>query len=291
MCRFVAVITEEITSYGLVLKEAPRSLARLSTEHPDGWGIAAHGGNDTSPLSCSEGTRHEPSWRLQKGTERAASCRRFQSIASRSAGTILIAHVRQKTVGATSIANTHPFMQSGWVFAHNGTIKDQTFVRARTSAARLAEVRGETDSELLFAYLLTRLDELGLVSMSSMNSEANRNARDEATRVLAAATKELRSRNVGAFNFLLADGASCFVHRFGRTLFLLERAPDEARERHAPNSTRTTNWKQRGNAVLVASERLTDEPWRELPEGTFLRVDRERAPSITWSDAPARAAA
>jgi predicted glutamine amidotransferase len=291
MCRFVSVITEEISDFGLVLKEGPRSLARLSRRHPDGWGIATHGGDDTGQPPCSEGTGHDDRWRIQKGTGRAVSCGRFQSIASRSSGTILIAHVRQKTVGATSIANAHPFMQSGWVFAHNGTIKDLRFVRARTSAARLSEVQGETDSEVLFAYLLTRLDELGLASMSSMNSGANRSARDEATRVLATAMEELRSRNIGALNFLLADGASCFVHRFGRTLFLLEGGPEEAREGHTPNSTRALKWKQRRNAVLVASERLTDDPWRELPEGTFFRVDREPAPSIAWPAAPARAAA
>jgi glutamine amidotransferase len=292
MCRLVGVVASEVTEFGLVLKEAPRSLARLSAEHPDGWGIAAHGGDDAPP-SRSEGTRCEGGWRIQKGTERASHCRRFLSIASRSSGTILIAHVRQKTVGPTSIDNTHPFMQSGWVFAHNGTVHDQAFLRAGTSAARLADVRGQTDSEVLFAYLLTRLDAAGLTSISSPERRDSIEDREEATRVLADATAELRARQVGAFNFLLSDGASCFVHRFGRPLFLLERTrgePPSSGDVDVPDSARVPKWRPRRPAVLVASEQLTDEPWREVPEGTFFRVDREPAPKIAWPGAPTRAA-
>lgn len=291
MCRLVGVIAEEVTEFGLVLKEAPRSLARLSTQHPDGWGIAAHGSIDSMPASRSEGTRYEAGWRIQKGTERAADCRRFQAIASRSAGTILIAHVRQKTVGPTSVANTHPFMQSGWVFAHNGTIKDQTFVRANVSTARLAEIRGETDSELLFAYFLTHLDAIGLTSVGERHGHASRAALDEATRVLADATEQLRVREVGAFNFLMSDGDTCFVHRFGRSLFLLDRTPKRSQPlapNELPNSTRQARWVERRRAVLIASEQLTDEPWVELPEGTFLRVDREPTPHLAWPESFAR---
>ncbi len=86
-------------------------------------------------------------------------------------------------------------------------------------------------------------------------------------------------RNVGAFNFLLSDGGSGFVHRFGRSLFLLERRPNAEQ----PSSTRMPSWTPRRHAVLVASDRLTDEPWQELPEGTFLRVDRDPAPTIAWT--------
>ncbi|MBX3259711.1 MAG: class II glutamine amidotransferase [Labilithrix sp.] len=286
MCRLVGIVASEITEFGLVLKEAPRSLARLSREHPDGWGVAAHGGPDSIPPP-SERSPHDGIWRVHKGTNPAGECDRFLEIASRSAGTVLIAHVRQKTVGPTSIANTHPFVQSGWVFAHNGTLVDHASLRAQTSSARLAQVRGDTDSEVLFAYLLTRLDEAGLARVG-----ASASARAEATRVIALAAEELRARKAGAFNFLLSDGASCFVHRFGRSLFLLERSPHDpprARDAGAPGAP-PGPWTPRRHAVLVASERLTEEPWRELPEGSLLRIDRGPTPTILWADTPERAA-
>ncbi|MBX3225169.1 MAG: class II glutamine amidotransferase [Labilithrix sp.] len=287
MCRLVGIVASEITEFGLVLKEAPRSLARLSREHPDGWGVAAHGGPDSIPPP-SERSPHDGVWRIHKGTNPAGECDRFLDVASRSAGTVLIAHVRQKTVGPTSIENTHPFVQSGWVFAHNGTLVDHGSLRAATSARRLAEVRGNTDSEALFAFLLTRLDEAGVSRVGGCGT-----ARQEATRVVARAAEELRARKAGAFNFLLSDGVSCFVHRFGRSLFLLERTPSEpgrARDAGAEGAPPPAPWTPRRHAVLVASERLTEEPWRELPEGTLLRIDRGPAPTILWADAPERAA-
>lgn len=285
MCRLAAVVTSEITEFGLVLREAPRSLARLSREHPDGWGIAAYGGLDSIPPSHSVGSYYAGGWRVQRGTATAAECNRFQAIAARSRGTILIAHVRQKTVGPTRIENTHPFVQSGWVFAHNGTIKDQDYVRSRVSPERLSEVRGDTDSEVLFAFFLSRFDESNVGLLHSPESRAH------ATEVLARSSSELRARNVGAFNYLLSDGSAMFVHRFGRSLFLLERKPKvdapSSPSMAPPSGTRKEAqrmWRERRPAVLLASERITDEPWDEVPDGTLLRVDREPSPAITWAE-------
>src|SRR5690606_16208871 len=139
---------------------------------------------------------------------------------------LLVAHVRQKTVGSTRLENTHPFERDGWIFAHNGTITGVDAVRAGASRARLAEVTGDTDSEVLFAHLLTRLDEAGLTRLDGED------AREAATRIVDRAARELRDAGVGAFNFLLSDGRTCFAHRFGRSLYMLERRPsDPVREK------------------------------------------------------------
>jgi len=268
MCRLVGIIASDNTQFGLCLKEAPRSLARLSREHPDGWGIATF-------------ERTRASWLLHKGTERAHEDDRFHAIASESEGHVLVAHIRQKTVGPTRVENTHPFHGDGWLFAHNGTVKAIDVLRAGASKARLAEIEGDTDSELLFAFFLTRLDEAGL---AKLDGEPSRTA---ATSIIEAAARKLREQNVGAFNFILSDGATSYAHRFGRSLFMLERKP------HNPNESGVSlkDWTRRRHAVLVASERLTDEPWRELAEGTLLRVDRDPVPTVAEVNAaPVRAA-
>lgn len=285
MCRLLGIVASEPTEFGLVLTQAPRCLATLSREHPDGWGIAIH----STPASA-ETPGAEPSigsWDLHKGTERAGEDHRFHDLAARSRGHVLVAHIRQKTVGPTRIENTHPFSRDSWVFAHNGTVQATDFLRARSSAARLSEIAGQTDSELLFAYLLTRLDERGL---SRLDGEASRH---EATETMAAVTAELREARIGAFNFLLSDGVTCFAHRCGRSLFLLERTPsDPVRERRsvAPGTDLVTKWTPRRHAVFVASEKITDEPWTELPEGTFMRIDRLPTPRIVCGADTDRAA-
>src|SRR5260221_2627801 len=151
MCRLLGIAANEPTDFKIVLREAPRSLAALSREHRDGWGIGVY---DVESRT----------WQLDKGIACASEDERFHRLAVGSRGELLLAHVRQKTIGETSLANTHPFERGGWVFAHNGTIKDVAWLHARASSERLAEISGETDSELLFAWLLTRLDDTGITA-------------------------------------------------------------------------------------------------------------------------------
>ena len=158
--------------------------------------------------------------------------------------------------------------------------EDLAFLRDNTSPERLAGVRGDTDSELFFAYLLTRLDEACLVDEpAGMSTDA----------LLRDVTRALRARpDFGAFNFLLSDGATTFAHRFGRSLYLLERTPLDA-VRSVRGSREglvvETPWSQRRHAILVASERLTDEPWEELADGTLVRLDRIPMPRWRLVDA------
>jgi glutamine amidotransferase len=185
----------------------------------------------------------------------------------------MIWHIRRRTVGAVSLDNTHPFRSGRWVFAHNGTIHERDFLRSNTSAKRLTEVQGHTDSERLFAYLLTELDAAGL-SDESASPDTDAVLR-RATRVACA------NPSFGAANFLLTDGITMYAHRFGRTLFVLDRGPEDPVRvsRSSRDGTLVlTPWPQHRRAVLIASEAMTDEPWSEVGEGELLRIDRVPAP-------------
>jgi glutamine amidotransferase len=259
MCRLLGIASSEPTDFKIVLREAPRSLAALSREHRDGWGIAV--------FEESQG------WQVSKGVACASEDEHFHRLAVGSHGEVLVSHIRQKTVGDTSLLNTHPFERGRWVFAHNGTVKDLVWLRAGTSAARAREVRGDTDSELLFAWLLTRLDEVG----------ASEHPASETTdRAVGTAARAARERaGFGAFNFLLCDGDTIYAHRFGRTMHLLERGPHDAvrdTRRSHDGTILETPWSQRRTAVFIASERITDEPWQLVEEGMLLRIDRRPLP-------------
>ncbi|MGO9837006.1 MAG: class II glutamine amidotransferase [Polyangiaceae bacterium] len=260
MCRLLAICSSEPTDFKIVLREAPRSLAALSREHPDGWGIAV--------FDAGLGA-----WTIDKGLLCAGEDERFHRLAITCHGNVLVSHIRQKTVGETSLANTHPFRRGRWVFAHNGTLKDVSWLRAEVSAERRAEIEGETDSEVLFAWLLTRLDDAG-VALEPASARTDR--------TLADATKAARGRpETGALNFLLSDGATTYAHKFGRSMFLLERSPEDevrARRTSRDGTVLETPWSHRRSAVFVASERITDEPWENVEDGMLLRVERTPAP-------------
>jgi glutamine amidotransferase len=232
----------------------------LSREHRDGWGIGVY-----------ETTR---GWSVQRGTVCAHDDGDFHDVAVGSQGEVLVAHVRKRTVGAVTLENTHPFREGPWVFAHNGTLGELDWVRSQTPSERLAAIRGTTDSELLFAYLLSRLDR---------HPSAHDGDTAAADRALSAALAELAQRPaLGACTFLLSDGQKLYAHRSGRTLFLLERIPGDAvrLERQSPETGAVveTGWSPARHAVLVASEKITDEPWQPVDEGKLLRVDRAPEP-------------
>ena len=242
MCRLLAIVADASIGFRHCLHEAPRSLAGLSREHPDGWGIA---------LSA-----RGSAWTLHKSVARAGEDARFLEIAGQARGEVLVAHVRQRTVGRVRIANTHPFRRGRWVFAHNGTIEDTDFLGRRTSTRRAREVEGDTDSEQLFAYLLTCVDVAASVAGDGVEAvDAG---------VLRAISELVGHGPAGSLNFVLSNGETLYAYRNGRPLLVLER--------HRGASTTA--------AILIASEAVTDELWRPLPQGTLLRVDREPAPRL-----------
>jgi predicted glutamine amidotransferase len=235
MCRLLGVACSTSTSFRLCLRESPQSLAHLSREHPDGWGVALF-------------ARENATWTLHKSVARAGEDALFEQVATRATADVLVAHVRQRTVGRTRIANTHPFRRGRWVFAHNGTLANVDYVRSRTSARRAHEVEGDTDSEALFVYLLSCLD--------AANAAIGDSAETADAAFASAVTVLAEEPTLGSLNFVMSDGAVLYAYRRGRPLFVLER-------RRASEVV----------AALIASEPLTDEPWRPVADGALLRVD------------------
>lgn len=219
MCRMFGLVAQQPVTARALLREAPRSLRTLAREHRDGWGVALRTAAD---------------WVIHRGIESAEQSERFAEVAEAAAGQVVIAHVRQKTVGCTALANTHPFRRDAFVFAHNGNISPIRAVAARASVRRLAEIEGETDSERLFAMILTHIDDAADIE-----------------RGVVSAVRELHALGpIGSTNFLLSCGARLYAHRCGRSLFA-----------------------RGGTDVVIASEQLTDESWLELPERSLVVVE------------------
>src|SRR5262245_40814930 len=99
MCRMFGMAAAAPRSCHRWLCEAPQSLRALSHDHADGWGIAI---------------RDRGAWRLDRDTTCAAASERYAQVAS-APTQLAIAHVRKRTVGATALANTHPFERDGFV--------------------------------------------------------------------------------------------------------------------------------------------------------------------------------
>jgi predicted glutamine amidotransferase len=155
------------------------------------------------------------------------------SIESELRGDVLVAHHDyRRTPPALS--------RDGWMFCHDGALRGLDVLRRGISAKRQRELGAPTRSELLFAYLLTRLDSARVTTDPATDA------------ALREATAELIADRVGGLNFILSNGAVLYAHRFGPPLYIMQQ-------------------REPAPAIVIASEPLTDEPWVALDDGALLR--------------------
>lgn len=258
MCRFFALRATHPTTIECSLVHARNSLMAQSRsdlhgfENADGWGIAVY-------------EHGEP--RFQRRSHAAHQSEEFRAAAARVRSATILAHVRRATVGAVDDANTHPFTHGRFAFVHNGTIPYFERVREDMLAAMGADhrhaIQGTTDSEHLFHVIL---------AAHGRRADGSLFAALRATlgRTLA------WCRDIGAephlgLNVLLTDGERMVGSRWQRTLFSLDRRGLADCEvcglQHAdcvpPESYR---------AMVIASEPITGEPWREVPERSVFEI-------------------
>jgi predicted glutamine amidotransferase len=122
---------------------------------------------------------------------------------------VLIGHVRAATVGNLRTENTHPFRYRQWLFAHTGTVDGYRSMRERLIES-LPEflrrnVRGDTDSELLFHLFLSFLHDAGHLASGAVDPQATRAAL-RSTLSLIDRLRAAEGETVGEMNLLVTDG-------------------------------------------------------------------------------------
>jgi gamma-glutamyl hercynylcysteine S-oxide hydrolase len=198
VCRHLAYVGPPI-SLASILHEPPYSLVRQSwaprqqrhgTVNADGYGIGWYA----------------PSVRPQPARYRRAgpiwADRSLASIAGAIVSGAVMAAVRSATPPASSEeSGAAPFTSGPWLWSVNGAVAgshiERAVLRRSVSDARAAGIEGSSDSEVLFALLLDRLD-------SGCDA--------------AAALVDLLAIP-GRLNLLLTDGSTIWATAWGDTLW------------------------------------------------------------------------
>jgi glutamine amidotransferase len=111
MCRLFGMTAgRERVRATFWLLEAPDSLAQESRRNPDGTGLGYYDGSEEPVVVKQPLAAYEDQAFAQETRE----------VSSR----IFVAHVRYASGTPVTLRNTHPFVQAGRLFAHNGVIGD-----------------------------------------------------------------------------------------------------------------------------------------------------------------------
>lgn len=271
MCRlfgFRSVIPSQVHTS---LVRAENALMIQSHEHPDGWGVAYYQG----------GCPH-----LVKSAKTAIDDSLFQKISGIVSSETVLAHLRKATSGELSLLNTHPFQYGKWVFAHNGNIENfaacKTLIQAEIAPRFRRFALGQTDSELLFLLILTRLERYCDVHVDDIPVEQVFTACQEALAFICEQVEPLGPEDGDSsktyLSLLMTNGHTMVGHHGGQTLSFSTHKTLCSQRNHCPflsESCERATWSGQVNHLILSSEQLAGENvWQKMKRGEFVGVDR-----------------
>jgi predicted glutamine amidotransferase len=257
MCRLFGLHAgTDVVTATFWLLDAPDSLSDQSRRNPDGTGLGFFDEHGRPQL------HKEPIAAWQDAD--------FATEAHHVTGTTFIAHVRYATTGSLDVHNTHPFLQDGRIFAHNGVLEGLDVLDERLRELGTDDlVLGQTDSERVFALITASI-------------RAHGPSQGDVTAGLVDAMRWLAANvPIYAVNVLLCTATDMWALRYpaAHELYVLDRSQ---RRRAAASGfeLRTKRIRARCEhlrarpSVVFASEPMDADPdWSLLAPGELVHVD------------------
>ncbi|WP_432486668.1 class II glutamine amidotransferase [Kineococcus sp. SYSU DK018] len=251
MCRLLAFAAPGPTTIAdLIGTEQLAAFRTLSRLHADGWGTAWVD-------EAREVRRVRDALPVQRSRRGAAALTEQPSTAR-------LVHLRLATPGMTvAHDNSHPFLHGGVAFAHNGSVPSVPVLEAVVGERHLADVRGSTDSERIFALVRRYADEGA-----------------DLTTAAARATVRLREAFPGASlnAVLLSAGELVVVHSSERSpvpladLCASGLTPADLPRDHAEGYYRMSWLRRPDGAVVFTSAGIDTTGWEPLPPASITTV-------------------
>ncbi len=256
MCRLFARACSHAYPATFGLLETPNSVEEQSRREPDGYGIGYF-----DPTGAPHAIR-----RARAAYEDHAFAQEAHELRSR----MFVAHIRFATTGANLERNTHPFIQSGRLLAHNGVVQGLDELEEHLAPQFRQAVAGDTDSERVFA-LITQ--------------EIAAHDGDVTAGLTAAVTWVAQTLPLYAVNLLLATATELWALRYPETHSLLwlddrhtDRPPDQVDRRRRLRF----GVDEPAPGIGVASEEMgVGYAWQPLASGELLHVAADLTPTVT----------
>jgi len=274
MCRFLAYTGNPVIMNDL-LYEPEHSLINQSYHaeemeellNGDGFGVGWYV------------KKLDPEPALFKSITPAWNNRNPKYLSPHIASSCIFAHVRAASVGDVTELNCHPFHFGNFLMMHNGGIEEFEEIKRplieKLSDERFEWIRGQTDSEYIFALFLDQL----LRQTPKPATTDFCNAFNETFEILDALKSKYGLREASYLNMLVTDGdavvGSRYVTDSEKTPHSLHHSEGMKYECEDGYCYMKDTDKHHEKAILVVSEKLTkhDEDWNDVPKNNFVIVD------------------
>jgi len=207
----------------------------------------------------------------------AWSNRNLRNLAPKIRTDCFVAHVRAASVGEVSESNCHPFQYKNLLMMHNGGVEHFSRIKRKMREPLTDElynwIKGQTDSEHIFAFLLNQL----LARHSTINPEAVIDAFENTFRALKQMIIDADIPEPAYLNMVVTNGLFIVATRF-----VTDPNEEPLTLYHSEGSryvvedgiTRMEAPEDDDQAVLIVSERLSEDPtWTMIPPNHFVIVE------------------
>jgi predicted glutamine amidotransferase len=274
MARLFGLIGNRPDLVGRVLDLESEALVARTRGSPLGWGIGFYQGGEVLMRRRPIDDREEihPS-----------------KLAADVKADVLMGHVRSATVGSLRTENTHPFRYRQWLFAQTGTLAHFDAIRDRLLSSvpefLRGNVRGETDSEIVFHVFLSFLHDAGRLDNGSVSSDAILEALRSSLAVIEGMAAEVGDVQEGT-NLLVSNGDLIVaVHKNAKMSYRVFSGKGDADmilgddaqlRRRAPELAQM-------HFTLIASDFDDELPprWKAVPMNAVVTMTRADPPKVS----------
>jgi glutamine amidotransferase len=189
----------------------------------------------------------------------------------------LIAHVRAASVGDVSESNCHPFQYKNLLMMHNGGVENFSSIKRQLREPLTDEfynwIKGQTDSEHIFAFLLDRINKQHGITTPETVMDAFEYTFSHLKKLM----RDNGIKDAAYLNMVFTNGLFIVGTRY-----VSDPNEEALTLYHSINSRyvceagvcRMLDPNEKDESILLVSEKLTEikEDWKEIPKNNFIVI-------------------
>lgn len=254
MARLLAYVANRTDRLAEALQEEAAAVGESPPEKADAWGIGFYQSGEVLHKKRPHRGEDQVSWADIVGNVKTDCA---------------VIHLRQATVGDYRAENTHPFRMRQWLFAHHGTVHGFDAIRAQLVEGLpdflRRNVRGTTDSELVFHTFLSFLHDRGVLDAPDVEARVLTSAIRSTVSLVDRLVSEIGAPEAD-LDLAISNGRVTAIASRGTPMHYIERSlATEARGPSGPGF----------RYVLSMAAEAAPPDYKPIPRGSVLLVERD----------------